>query len=171
MINERIAKLINDQMNFEVESAYLYFAMAADLDCRDLDGFSNWMKIQGQEELQHVTRFYTYLVEREGRPFFTGMPAPQKEWESPLSIFQAALVHERKVTDRINKIITAAHEEGDHATVNYVNWFINEQIEEEANVKTVIAQLKLIQDSGQGMFMLNKELAARQLTVPPAQTQ
>jgi len=166
MLNKRIEEMINDQMNFEIYSSYIYLAMAAYCDSEDLTGFASWFNVQVKEELFHVEQFYKYLVERGGRPTYTAIDAPQKDWESPLAAFENALVHEGIVTDRINKIMTAALEENDHATVSFLKWFIDEQVEEEASVDAVIKQLRLIGDSGQALFFMNRELAARTFTTP-----
>jgi len=166
-MNEKIESMINDQMNFELYSAYIYMAMAAYCESIDLTGFSHWFKVQTQEEMYHAIKMYTYLVERGGRPFFTKIDAPEKEWPGVKAAFEKALEHEKIVTSRINKIKTAANEDNDHATSSFYNWFVDEQVEEEANVTSVIKKLNLINQSGNGLFMMDKEMAARVFTTPP----
>jgi ferritin len=166
-MNERLEKMINDQMNFEMYSAYIYMAMAAYCDSIDLQGFAHWFKMQTQEEMYHSIKMYNYLVDRQARPFFQQIPAPRKEWGNVKEAFIDALDHERIVTGRINDIATAAHEERDHATISFYNWFVDEQVEEEASVDSVIKKLNLINNSGDGLFMLDKELGARVFVTPP----
>ena len=166
-MNEKIEKMINDQMNFEIYSAYIYMAMGAYCDSIDLEGFAHWFKTQAQEEMYHAIKMYNYVLERTGRPFFTQIDAPAKEWGSLKEAFQDALKHEKIVTDRINKIMTTAIDENDHASRSFLNWFVDEQVEEEASVDAVIKKFNLIKDSGQGLFMLDKEMATRVFTTPP----
>ncbi|MCP4136485.1 MAG: ferritin [bacterium] len=166
-MNEKIESMINDQMNFEFYSAYIYMAMAAYSDSIDLTGIAHWFKIQTQEEMYHSSKMYNYLVERGGRPFFTQITAPTKEWASVKAAFENALEHEKLVTDRINKIMTAAIEENDHASRSFLNWFVDEQVEEEANVDSIIKKLNLVKDSGEGIYLMDKELAARVFVTPP----
>jgi len=165
-MNSKIEKMLNDQMNFEFYSAYIYMAMAAYCDSIDLGGFAHWFKIQTQEEMYHGTKFYHYILERGGRPFFTQIDAPDKEWPSLKAAFETALNHEKIVTDRINKIMTAAIEESDHATRSCLNWFVDEQVEEESSVDAIIKKLNLVGDSGNGIFMMDKELEARVFNTP-----
>lgn len=165
-MNERIEKMINDQMNFEFYSAYIYKAMAAYCDAIDLPGFANWFKVQVQEEMYHAEKMYNYLLERRGRPFFTKVDAPPKDWDSVKAAFEHAFEHEQIVTDRINKIMTAAIEENDHATRSFLNWYVDEQVEEEASVDAIIKQLELVKESGHGLFMMEKDMAARTFTPP-----
>ena len=166
-MNEKIEKMINDQMNFEFYSAYIYMAMAAYCDSIDLQGFAHWLKVQVQEEMYHAFKMYNYLLDRNGRPFFQQVEAPNKEWKSVKDVFENALKHEKIVTDRINKIMTAAMQESDHATMSFYNWFVTEQVEEEKNPDMIIKKLNLINNSTDGLFMLDKELSARVFTLPP----
>jgi ferritin len=166
MIKENIEKLINEQINFEVYSAYIYRAMGAYCDSIDLSGFASWFRVQAKEEEAHGEKFYNYLVERGGRPFFTEIPAPQKDWDSLISAFEDAYKHEQIVTERINKIMTLSLNESDHATSSFLNWFVDEQVEEEATFDSTIKQLKLIDGSGHGLFMMDKELKTRAFVAP-----
>lgn len=165
-MNEKIEKMVNDQMNFEMYSAYIYMAMAAYCDSIDLSGFAHWFKIQVQEEMYHSIKMYNYLLERGGRPFWTQIDAPNKDWPSLKAAFEDALKHEKIVTDRINKIMDAAIEESDHATRSFLNWYVDEQVEEEASVDSILKKLDLIKDSGQGLFMIDKEMESRIFNTP-----
>lgn len=169
MLSKKMEKMINDQMNFEIYSGYIYLAMGAYMDSIDLPGFANWMKVQWQEEFFHATKMYNYLVERGGRPVFSEVPVPPKDWKSVKAAFEHALEHEQIVTGRINDIMTAAIKENDHATRSFLNWYVDEQVEEESSVDAIIKKLKLMKESGHGMFMLDKELAARTFTPPAAE--
>lgn len=166
MINDKIEKMINDQMNFEFYSAYIYKAMAAYCDSVDLKGFANWFKVQEQEENFHADKFYNFLLDRGGRPYFTEIPYPPKDWDSIKAVFEHALKHERIVTERINNIMTVSLKLKDHATSSFLNWYVDEQVEEESNVDSIIKQLKLLEGSGHGLFMIDKELLTRVFTPP-----
>ncbi len=161
MIKENIEKLLNDQINFEIYSAYTYRAMAAYCDSIDLTGFSHWLKIQAKEEETHVEKIYNFIVERGGRAVFSAIEGPQKDWDSITAVFEDGYNHELEVTEKINKIMTLAINENDHATRSFLNWFVDEQVEEESNFDSIIKQLKLISGSGHGLFMMDKEMSTR----------
>ena len=167
MLSHDMEKGLNDQMNFEMYSANIYMSMGAYFDSLSLDGFANWMKVQYQEEMFHHSKFYHFIDERGSRITISAMDAPQVEWDSPLAVFEDALNHERIVTDRINNLMTMALAEKDHATASFLQWFVSEQVEEEASVDTVIQKLKLVDGSQGGIFMINQELSQRVFT-PPA---
>jgi ferritin len=167
MLSKEIEKALNDQMNFEMFSANIYMSMAAYFDSMNLEGFSNWMKVQYQEEMFHFTKFYNYINERGGRVLISAMDAPPTEWDSPLAAFENALAHECIVTGRINDLVVKAEEEKDHATFNFLQWFVGEQVEEEASVDGVIQKLKLVSDAPGGMFILDQEMGRRVFN-PPA---
>lgn len=168
MLDKKIEDALNDQMNFEMFSANIYLAMAAQFDAMNLTGFANWMKVQYQEEIMHMMKFYDYLNERGGRAVFKALDAPPTEWDSTLAAFEHALKHERIVTGRINDLVTLAADEKDHATGNSLQWFVAEQVEEESSVDAVIQQLKLSSGAPGALFMLDRELGQRVFT-PPAQ--
>ena len=168
MLNKEIQDALNSQMNFEMYSANIYMSMATWFDARNLVGFANWMKVQYSEEMFHFTKFYNYIDERGGRVLLSGMDAPATEWDSPLAAFENALEHEQIVTGRINDLVIQATEARDHATVNILQWFVSEQVEEESNVDGVIQQLKLMEGAPGGLFMLDRELGQRIFT-PPVQ--
>jgi len=167
MLDKEIADSLNSQMNFEMYSANIYMSMAAWFDAGNLVGFANWMKVQYSEEMFHFTKFYDYINERGGRVRLSGMDAPETEWDSPLAAFENALAHERIVTGRINDLVAQAAESKDHATANFLQWFVSEQVEEEASVDGVVQQLKLVENAPGGLFMLDREMGRRVFT-PPA---
>jgi ferritin len=164
-MDKKLVESLNSQLNFEIYSAYIYVAMASHLKSLDLNGFANWMNIQVQEELAHVTKFYEFLHDRGENVEFDAIPKPQHEWKSPLEVFEHALKHEKIVTKRINNLTDQAGKVSDHATLNFLQWFVGEQVEEEANVVSVIRQIKLVGDS---LFLLDRELGQRVFTPPPA---
>jgi ferritin len=152
---------LNAQINAEFESAYLYLSMATWFEEKNLEGMANWMMIQFKEEQTHALKFYNYLVERGGRVSLKAIKGPKTEWNTILQVFEETLEHERLVTSLINNLVNIAIEEKDHATNSMLQWFINEQVEEEANVDRIINQLKMIGDHPQGIFMLDREFATR----------
>lgn len=162
-------KAINDQINAEIASSYLYLAMAAYCDNTGLPGAANWMRQQVQEELFHVMKMYHYLVERGGKVVLGAIAQPPHTWESPLAVFQAVLDHEKKVTGLINTLTDLAIKESDHATINFLQWFIAEQVEEEAAAGAVVAKLKLAGNDTSALLYLDAELGRRIFTMP-AQT-
>ena len=166
MLSEKVQTSLNDQMNFEAYSAYIYMSMAAYFDSTDLTGFSSWMKVQFREEMFHASKFYDFINERGGRVMLATIDAPQIEWDSPLAAFENALEHERIVTGRINNMVSAAMEDKDHATANFLQWFVAEQVEEESSVDTVIQRLRLAAGAPGALFMLDGELGQRVFTPP-----
>ena len=166
MISKNMEKALNDQVNAELFSAYLYLSIEAYFESLNLKGFANWMHCQTQEELFHVMKIYSFINERGGRVKLSAIDKPQFEWKSPLDAFEAALNHERKVTGLINNLVDLALKENDHASNIFLQWFVTEQVEEEDNVDNVIQSLKLIGDDAVGLFMIDKELAARVFTMP-----
>lgn len=168
MLSAKMQKALNDQLNFEYFSAYIYFSMSAHFEAKGLKGCANWMRIQYQEELTHVDKFFDYILERGGKVTLAQIDKPANTWKANVSPFQDALKHEQKVTARINKLVDMARSEKDHATENFLQWFVAEQVEEEASVGEIVDQIKLAGESGGGMFMVDKELSARVFTPPAA---
>ncbi len=158
---------LNDQLKWEFYSGYLYLSMSAYFLSINLPGFANWMHVQAQEELSHGMKFFDFINERGGRVFLQAADAPPSEWSSPLDVFEEAYAHEQIVTGRINDLVNLALEERDHASNIFLQWFVSEQVEEEANADGVVQQLKLMGDARGGLFMLDKELGQRVFT-PPA---
>jgi ferritin len=170
MINDKMQTTINKQINAELYSAYLYISMSAQFQAMNLKGFANWMRVQSLEEFTHADKFYNFLIDRGGRVILNSIEGPPTKWASPLAIFQDAYKHEQKVTGLINALVNLAIKEKDHAAHSFLQWFVNEQVEEEANADSIAQQLKLIGKNGQGLLMLDRELAQR-VFVPPTQAQ
>jgi len=168
MFNKKMEKLFNEQINEELYSAYLYLSMVAYFESINLPGFANWMRVQTQEEVMHAMKFYDYINQRNGRVVLTALADPQIEWKSPMDAFEAAYKHELHITAKINELVNLAIEEKDHAANMFLQWFVNEQVEEEKNPSDIIQKLKMIKDSSEGLYMLDKELATRVFTPPPA---
>ncbi len=167
MIGKKMEKALNAQLNAEYYSSYMYLSMAAYFESIDLPGFANWMRVQTQEEEFHALKFFDYLVERAGRVALQAIDAPPTEWSSPLNAFEETLKHEQKVTALINDLLFLARDERDNAAEIFLQWYVTEQVEEEDSVNKILAQLRLIKDKPQGLFMLDKELSQRSFT-PPA---
>jgi len=161
MIKDKIEKALNKQINEELYSAYLYLGMSADFEERNLHGFARWMQIQAQEEMGHAMKIYGFIHERGGIVDLTTVKGPEQKFESPLEAFEAAYEHEQHITDCINKLVDLAVKEGDHATQIFLQWFVNEQVEEEASADEVVQKLKLAGDHTGALFMLDRELGAR----------
>ena len=157
---------LNGQLNAELYSAYLYLSMAAYFESADLAGFANWMRVQFQEEQFHAMKFYDYIIERSGRVTLTRIEAPPSEWNSSPAVFEATLEHEQKVTGLINDLVYLARDEKDNASEIFLQWFVNEQVEEEDNAGTIVGQLKLIKNSPEALFMMDKDMAQRVFTPP-----
>lgn len=168
MINKVVEKALNDQVNAELYSAYLYLSMAAALEDMGLPGFANWTRVQNEEETFHAMKIYSYIIERGGRVTLQAIDGPPTEWPDVFTVFQEILKHEQHVTSLINGLMDTAIEQKDHATNMFLQWFVTEQVEEEANVDEVLQQLKLAKESKGTLFMLDREMGTRTFT-PPAQ--
>jgi len=161
MLSEKMLKALNEQLNKELFSAYFYLGIAAYFKERNLDGFASWMEAQAEEELGHALRFYDYIFDRGGKVELERIEKPKQNFESPLKAFEAVYLHEVGVTQSIFKLVKLAREENDYATEQFLQWFVEEQVEEEASTKAIVDKLKIIGDSPQGLFMLDRELGAR----------
>jgi len=170
MLNEKIQAALNKQLNAELYSSYLYLSMSAHFQSINLPGFANWMRVQAQEELVHGMKFYDFINERGGRVTLQPVEGPPTEWSSPLDVFENTYKHEQKVTGLINDLVNLAVAERDHATNIFLQWFVTEQVEEEASADEVRQRLKLMGDDGGGLFMLDREMGQRVFT-PPAATE
>jgi ferritin len=168
MLDERMQDALNGQINAELYSAYLYLSMSAQFAEIGLAGGQNWMHVQFQEELFHVQKFFDYVVERGGRVRLTTIQQPTQEWPSALAMFETTLQHEQKVTGLINGLADLALELRDHATLQELQWFIGEQVEEEASADDMVKKLRLVQGAPGGLYEIDKELAARVYTPPIA---
>ncbi|MCP4603036.1 MAG: ferritin [Proteobacteria bacterium] len=166
MLNKKVEETINSQINAEIYSSYLYYSMAAYFETLSLKGFSHWMRVQALEELTHVQKFATFVGDRGGRVTMQPVDGPPTEWESPLALFEAVYEHEVKVTGLINKMMDLALAESDHATVNFLQWFVSEQVEEEASVGEVVQKLKLVDKTEGGLFLLDQEMDKRTFVLP-----
>lgn len=162
MISEKMAAALNDQMNRELYSSYLYLAMAAFYEEKSLKGFAAWMSKQSFEEYEHAMKFYHYINDVGARVKLTAIDEPQFDWDSIEKPFADALEHERFITKSINDLADLAVEEKDHATNIFLHWFVTEQVEEVSSVQDIVEKFTLIGDSKNGLFWMDRELGARQ---------
>ncbi len=162
MLSSKMQEALNEQVNAEMYSAYIYLSMGAWFEEQNLSGFANWMKVQAQEEMAHAMKIYGFIFERGGKVAFKAIDAPPAEWDSPTAVFQHVLEHEQKVTGLINNLVDLAEQENDRATCSFLQWFVDEQVEEEASADQVVKQLEMVGDSPGPMFMLNNLLGQRQ---------
>ncbi|MDD5459936.1 MAG: ferritin [Phycisphaerae bacterium] len=169
MISKSMEKALNEQINAEMYSAYLYLSMESYFRSLDLAGFANWMRIQVQEEMVHAMKIYDFVDARGGRIILKSIAAPQAEWKTPLAVFEATYKHEQKVTGLIHGLVSLAIKEKDHATGSFLQWFVNEQVEEESSADKIVKQMKMMGNAPGGMFMLDRELGQRVFTPPAAQ--
>ena len=161
MIDKEIEEAINKQINEEMYSSYLYLSMSAYFENMGLRGFANWMYVQYREENDHAMKFYRYLIERGGHIKLYEINEPPHEWSSPLHAYEETLKHEKHITECINNLVDLAEKKKDRATFNLLQWYVDEQVEEEANDEEIIQMLKMVGDRGQGLLMLDRELAKR----------
>lgn len=162
MISKILEKELNKQVNAEMYSAYLYLSMSAYLSKENLNGFSQWMKVQFEEEQTHAMKFFQYILDRGGEVKLEKIEQPKLSWDGIIDVFEHVYKHEQHVTMLINNLVDVAISEKDHATVALLQWYVSEQVEEEATVSGVLDQLKLIEGKGSGLFMLDREAKARQ---------
>ena len=162
MIKEKIVSELNKQLNLELESAYLYLAMAAYCDAENFDGFGHWMKLQAKEEIAHGMKLYQYLVDRGGKPELEALPKPKTSFESLEEVFQIALGHEQKLAEALETLADLARSEKDNTTYSLLEWYLDEQVEEIATAEGLLQKLQLIGNDGPGLLMLNDELSKRQ---------
>ena len=164
MVSQKMEKELNKQLNAEMYSGYLYLAMAAYFEDIDLAGFANWMRAQAQEELAHSMRFYDYLVSRGARVTLEEIEKPKFTWDSPVDVFEQVLSHEKTVTSLIYNLVDLAIEEKDHASNNFLQWFVEEQIEEEESAGAALNKVKLANDSPNGLLIIDGEFGSRVYT-------
>ena len=167
MIAKKMEKALNDHLYEEFYSFYLYLAMSEDLNSEGLSGMAHWMRNQAQEEYIHAIKFMDYIAEQGGKVILKAIPAPPKSWKEPKVIFDEALGHEQHITACINKLVDIAASLKDHATVNFLNWFVGEQVEEEASAREVVDMFKMTGKAPGGVFMINRELAQRPIAANP----
>ncbi len=161
MLISKMQDALNRQINEELFSSYLYLSMSAYFESAGLPGMANWMRVQAAEEQIHAMKMFAFINERDGRVLLDAIDKPKAEWNSPLEAFQEAYQHEQKVTALINGLTDLAISEKDHATSSFLQWFINEQVEEESTVRTICDMLKLVGDHGHALLMIDRELGRR----------
>ncbi|MBU7013313.1 MAG: ferritin [Theionarchaea archaeon] len=169
MIGKAVEKALNTQLNAELYSSYLYLSMSSWFSFQNLDGFANWMRVQAQEELVHAMKFYDYLIQRNGRVLLLAVDAPPTEWDSPDAVFEHTYQHEQKVTGLINELVDLSISEKDHATHMVLQWFVDEQVEEESSAAEILGKIRMLKESKSGIYILDRELNQRVFTPPPAQ--
>lgn len=167
MMSQKLQDAMNEQMKNEFFSAYLYQAMAGYFEAEDLPGLANWMRIQALEEMTHGEKFFNFLCEVGARTNLLPIDGPKNDYKSPLEVLEYSLEHEKFVTASIGKLMTIAKEEGDHASEIFLQWFVTEQVEEEASFGLLVKKLERIGNDGNGLLRLDEEMAARAF-VPPA---
>ncbi len=161
MLNEKIQKALNEQLNAEMFSSYLYLSMSGHFEAASLPGMAMWMRFQAQEELGHALRFFDFINERNGRVTLAPVDGPKTKWNSAVEAFEEAYLHEQKISGLINDLVDLAGSEKDHATEAFLQWFVSEQVEEESTVSTIVDQLKLMGDNGVAQYMLDQQLGGR----------
>lgn len=162
MLTETVEKALNEQINKELFSAYLYLSMAADFESKNWAGFAKWMKAQSAEELNHAMKLFNYVLERGGHVELMAIEKPQQTWESPLKVFQDAYDHERFITQSIYSLLEIAQSAKDYGTMEFLQWYVKEQVEEEAQAEHVMKKLEMINDAPAGLLMLDHELGQRE---------
>jgi ferritin len=161
MLNKTIQDAINEQIKNELFSAYIYLSMSSHFEEMNLSGMAHWMRLQSNEEVEHAMKFFEYIHDRGGKVSLAAIGQPPLEWKSPLAVFENAYEHEQKVTGMINNLYALAVKENDYPTQIMLQWFINEQVEEEKNASTIVEQLKMIGDNKNALMMLDHNLGAR----------
>lgn len=161
MISARLVDEINEQIKYEFYSAYMYLAMSADCADRNLTGFARWMKLQADEEVAHAMRFFDFLLERGARVELQALDQPPAKFGSPLEIMEKSLEHERFVTGRINELYALALDENDYPAQVLLQWFVTEQVEEEASIDEIVERMKMFGQDGSALLMLDTQLGAR----------
>jgi len=168
MIGKKIRDAFNEQIQHETYSAYLYLSMVAYFHDRGFDGMAQWMRVQAMEELTHAMKFFDHIMGRGGSVELLAIEKPPKTWKSPLDAFKAALKHEQFITGKINELTALSNAQKDFASQSMLQWFVDEQVEEEANATKNVQMLEMVGDSGNGMLMLDRELGTRTFTAPAA---
>lgn len=166
MLNEKVENALNEQINAELWSAYLYLSMSMNFQAKGLSGIANWFYIQFREEQDHARIFMNYINRRGGRVRLAPIAGVDTEWDRPIDAFAATLAHEQKVTALINNLYALAASENDYATCDQLKWFVSEQVEEEETAQGYIDKLTLVGDNGMGIYMLDQELGARVYNTP-----
>ncbi len=168
MISKKLNDALNGQINAELYSSYLYLSMAAWFSAKGLPGFAVWMRCQAQEELFHATKMFDYVNERGGKVALAAIAKPDSKWDSPLAVLEQVAKHEEHVTRLINDLVNCALDERDHASNIFLQWYVTEQVEEEASVGEVLSKLKMVGKDSAGMFAMDLEMGKRIFTPPVA---
>jgi len=161
MLNKELHEGINDQINKEMASAYLYLSMAAYLEGNNLSGSAHWMRKQAEEEMEHAMKMFDYMFDRGNQVTLLAIDTPPAEFSSPLDVFEQVLAHERKVTGLIHSLYALSIEHKDYAAQTFLQWFVNEQVEEERNADGIVQKLRMVGDKGHALLMIDRELGAR----------
>ncbi len=167
-LKTQMEEALNKHINEEIYSSYLYLSMAAYFESSNFTGFSNWMRIQAKEETLHYEKLFDYVLERGGRVKLMAVAEPPVDWDSALDVFRATLAHEQTVTEMINTLLELAIETRDRATQSFLQWFVDEQVEEEASAEQLMRMLEMSGDSPAALLMLDRETATRVYTPPVA---
>ena len=167
MFSKKLLDAMNEQMKNEFASAYIYLAMAGYFQAEDLPGIANWMRVQAMEELTHGEKFFHFICDAAGRTDLRAIDMPQNSYKSPLDCFKAGLKHENFVTASINNLVNLARKDNNYAAEIFLQWFVTEQVEEEANFSLIIKKLERIGEDGNGLLRLDEELGQR-VFLPPA---
>lgn len=160
-MNQKLEDAFNKQINEELFSSYLYLSMAAWLDGKNFKGVSHWMTLQAREELGHALKFVHFMQEKGAKVVYGEVAKPQTDWETLVNVFEDTCEHEAMITGCINKLVDMAMEEKDHASYNFLQWFVDEQVEEEATAGEILSKMKMVGDNGAALFMIDKELEGR----------
>jgi ferritin len=166
MISKKLQDAINLQINKELHSEYIYLSMAAYFHSNDLDGIANFFSVQTQEEHFHAMKLYNYLLERGGKVELKTIDGPPVEFKSYVDVFEQTLAHEQYISKSIHELMDLAIKENDHSLASFLKWYVDEQVEEEATVSRLLGRMKLIDGNGQGLLMIDAELAQRTFTPP-----
>jgi ferritin len=161
MLKPKMQDAMNNQINAEMYSSYLYLSMAAYFESVNLRGMANWMRVQSQEETEHAMKFFEHIIERGGKVVLTAIKAPPTQWASPLAVFEESYKHECLISGLINDLADLAAAEKDHASAVFLQWFVNEQVEEEAAAGEIVQKLRMIGESKNGLFMMDHRLGQR----------
>lgn len=166
MLSKKMEKAFNEQINAEMYSSYLYLAMQAHFASTNLNGFANWMSIQVKEENAHAMMMFNFVLERGGSINLKAIAQPDSTWKDPIKVFEATLKHEQHVTQLIHNLYDIALQEKDHASANFLLWFVKEQVEEESTASDILEQLKMVEGKGHGLLLLDRELKSRVFNDP-----
>jgi ferritin len=168
MLSAKLQEAMNEQINKELYSEYIYLSMEAYMRSIDLDGIANFFHVQTQEEHLHAMKIYNFIIDRGGKVVLKKIETPPGDFKSVVDVFEQTLEHEKFVTKSINELMDIAVKENDHAVMSFLKWYVDEQVEEEANVTRILSKLKLIGGEGHGLLMIDQDLSTRVFTPPPA---